>query len=165
MLGVDPGAGGALALVAGPGKLVRVADMPTVLTDSGKRRIDGPALSRLVRELMHVGDVDGCGIDGAVIELVGPMPRDGRAGAFWFGKAAGLVEGVLAGHRIKTQLVPPQTWKRRLDVSKDKTAARQRASQLFPASAGEWKRVKDDGRAEAAMIGLWGWMDATCGTW
>jgi crossover junction endodeoxyribonuclease RuvC len=157
LLGVDPGAGGALALVAGPGKLVRVVDMPTEVTDAGKRRINVKELSRLVREMQPV--------DGAVIELVGPMPRDGRAGAFWFGKAAGLVEGVLAGQGIEVKLVPPQTWKRRLDVSKDKNAARARASQLFPGSAGEWKRVKDDGRAEAAMIGLWGWMDDVAGTW
>jgi crossover junction endodeoxyribonuclease RuvC len=157
MIGIDPGAGGALALVAGPGRLLAVVDMPTILTDGGKRRIDVKELSRLVREMGAV--------DGAAVELVGPMPRDGRAGAFWFGKAAGLVEGVLAGHGIETRLVPPQTWKRRLDVSKDKNAARARASQLFPSSAGEWKRVKDDGRAEAAMIGLWGWMDTTCGTW
>jgi crossover junction endodeoxyribonuclease RuvC len=157
LLGVDPGAGGALALVAGPGKLLVVKDMPTVVTDQGKRRIDAPALSRLVQDMGA--------IDGAVIELVGPMPRDGRAGAFWFGKAAGLVEGVLAGQGVPVKLVPPQTWKRRLDVSRDKNAARARASQLFPSSAGEWKRVKDDGRAEAAMIGLWGWMDDVAGTW
>jgi crossover junction endodeoxyribonuclease RuvC len=157
LLGVDPGAGGALALVAGPGKLVRVVDMPTEVTDAGKRRIDVKELSRLVREMQPV--------DGAVIELVGPMPRDGRAGAFWFGKAAGLVEGVLAGQGIEVKLVPPQTWKRRLDVSKDKNAARARASQLFPGSEQHWRRVKDDGRAEAAMIGLWGWMDEVAGTW
>jgi crossover junction endodeoxyribonuclease RuvC len=157
LLGVDPGAGGALALVAGPGKLLVVKDMPTVVTDQGKRRIDAPALSRLVQDMGA--------IDGAVIELVGPMPRDGRAGAFWFGKAAGVIEGVLAGMNVPFKLVPPQTWKRRLDVSRDKNAARARASQLFPGSAGEWKRVKDDGRAEAAMIGLWGWMDDVAGTW
>lgn len=156
MLGVDPGAGGALALVQGPGRLERVVDMPVILTDAGKRRIDGQALSRLVRELKP---------DAATIELVGPMPRDGRAGAFWFGEASGIVKGVLAGQGIEFVAVPPQTWKRRLDVSKDKNAARARASQLFPGSAGQWKRVKDDGRAEAAMIGLWGWMDSTCGTW
>jgi hypothetical protein len=33
-----------------------------------------------------------------------------------------------------------------------------RASQLFPNQADQWKRVKDDGRAEALLIAYYGGM-------
>jgi crossover junction endodeoxyribonuclease RuvC len=156
ILGIDPGAGGAVALVAGPAKLLGTYDMPTVLSKAGKRRVEPEQLARLVESLGP--------IDGAVIELVGPMPRDGSAGSFWFGKSAGVAEGVIAGMGIPCRLVAPQVWKRRLDVPANKDGARARASVLF-GSDQWWRRKKDDGRAEAALIGLWGWMDEVAGTW
>jgi crossover junction endodeoxyribonuclease RuvC len=156
-LGIDPGAGGALALLDGR-KLVRVWDMPTVTTDAGKRRIDASTLATTI--VQQVGRVD-----LAIIEQVGPMPRDGSAGSFWFGKAAGIPEGVLAGLGIECRLVPPQTWKRRLDVPREKNAARARATTLFPGRGDEWPLVKHDGRAEAALIALWGYMDRVAGQW
>jgi hypothetical protein len=37
-----------------------------------------------------------------------------------------------------------------------KDGARARASQLLPGAADQWPLVKHDGRAEAALIALWG---------
>jgi len=157
VLGIDPGAGGAGAYLEGR-DLVQVWDMPTVTTATGKRRIDAPALAAIVRKLPR--------IDQAIIELVGPMPRDGSAGSFWFGKSAGLAEGVLAGLGVPVITVPPQVWKRRLDVPANKDGARARATTLF-GDIGEqfWPLKKHDGRAEAALIALWGYMDVVAGKW
>lgn len=160
MIGVDPGAGGALALVAGPGKLLEVRDMPTYTAPgSTKRRIDADALTAIVRNWKAEH-----GVRQATVELVGPMPRDGSAGSFWFGKAAGLVEGVLAGLGCEVAHVAPSVWKRRMGLpSASKDVAREEATRRFGGHL--WPLKKHDGRAEAALIGLWGWMDTTCGRW
>jgi crossover junction endodeoxyribonuclease RuvC len=147
VLGIDPGASGALALIDGNGVLVSCHDMPCVLSKTGKRRIDPAALASIMQGL---GD-----IDGAWIELVGPMPRDGSAGSFWFGKAAGLAEGVCAGLGVPCETVSPVVWKRRLDCPTDKHGARARATKLF-GTGSAWPLAKHDGRAEAAMIALYG---------
>jgi crossover junction endodeoxyribonuclease RuvC len=42
-------------------------------------------------------------------------------------------------------------------LTSDKDAARGVAIQRFPAMAGAFARKKDDGRAEAALIALYGW--------
>lgn len=149
IMGIDPGAKGAIALLM-HGKLVATWDMPTVTNAKGKRRIDGPTLATILRNVNAAAPVDVC-----MIELVGPMPRDGSAGSFWFGKAAGMAEGVCAGLGIPVDFVAPQVWKRKLDVPTDKNGARARATRLF--NRGDlWPLVKHDGRAEAALIALLG---------
>jgi hypothetical protein len=45
--------------------------------------------------------------DLAAIELVRPMPRDGSTGSFWFGKAAGIPQGVLAVLGVTAVSIPP----------------------------------------------------------
>ena len=74
---------------------------------------------------------------------------------FAFGQAYGLVLGVLAGLWIPTSTVTPAAWKKALKLNTGKDAARAKAAQLWPQMAGEFKRVKDDGRAEAALIAHW----------
>ena len=162
-IGIDPGAGGAIALL-NDRQIVTVLDMPTVLVPSRtkshrRRRIDAAGLAGALEALGPV--------DAAFVELAGPMPRDGSAGSFWFGKAAGVVEGCLAGLGFAgVTLVPPAVWKRRLNVPTPKDAARARASQLFgEEGAALWPLKKHDGRAEAAMIALFGFMDRACGKW
>jgi hypothetical protein len=96
--------------------------MPT-LQIKERRRVDAASLAQIIRGLLP--------IHHAVVELVGPMPRDGSAGSFWFGKAAGVAEGVLAGLGVATSSVSPVVWKRRLDVPASKRGARERATALF----------------------------------
>jgi crossover junction endodeoxyribonuclease RuvC len=150
-IGVDPGMSGAVAILDGE-RLIQVFDMPTVQVEVNgklKRRIS-PEM--LVSELgMYVDDVR-C----AYIEKVSAMPGQGVTSMFAFGEALGLVRGVFAGLRVAQFLVPPATWKRSLKVPSGKDGARAMAAQFWPLSAGEFKRVRDDGRAEAALIGLWG---------
>jgi hypothetical protein len=159
VLGIDPGACGGLALIE-DGRLLEALPMPSERQAcSGKRRINATRLSHAVRS--WVAELP---IDVAYIELVGPMPRDGSAGSFWFGMATGLAHGVCAGLGLRTEVVAPAVWKRRLDVPSDKRKARDRASSLFKAGSTRWwPRLKDDGLAEAAMIGLYGYQKERAG--
>jgi crossover junction endodeoxyribonuclease RuvC len=144
-LGIDPGARGGLALIS-DGKVVAIADMPAIEI-KGRARVDAARLALLITEWKP---------DAAVIEAANAMPGQGVVSMFQFGKAAGVALGVLAALQIPTTEVSPVRWKRALSVPAEKGAARARASQLFPAAADWWPLVKHDGRAEAALLGLYG---------
>jgi len=75
---------------------------------------------------------------------------------FRFGQGYGAIQMALAGHKIPTRLVTPSKWKSHFGLSRDKGVSRGLAMQRFPEQAQMFSRVKDDGRAEAALIALYG---------
>ncbi|HKS70363.1 MAG TPA: hypothetical protein VJQ45_08080, partial [Ktedonobacterales bacterium] len=72
-----------------------------------------------------------------------------------FGYGAGLIEGVAAGLGLPVEIIRASVWKRRADVSADKGAARERAMRLWPGAEQKFARVRDDGRAESALLAHW----------
>lgn len=148
IIGVDPGAGGAVAILERSGALVQVFDMPVVevtVAGKAKRRMSPEMLASELR-LYNVADTV------AVVEQVNAMPGQGVSSMFSFGQAYGVVLGVLAGLSIPATTVTPASWKKALKLNSGKDAARAKAAQLWPSHAGEFKRVRDDGRAEAALL-------------
>jgi crossover junction endodeoxyribonuclease RuvC len=150
LLGIDPGLSGALCLLHGPTKSIQtIFDMPT-----HDGRVDPYKLAQLVNQLHFLSDRD----LHAVVEQVSSMPR--QSGAFNFGLSAGVVHGVLGALGIPFTLIPPHQWKpamglRRLPnetQQQNKARARQLAIELWPDQADQFKRVKDDGRAEAGLL-------------
>lgn len=149
LLAIDPGAGGALALFSGEGTLLTLYDMPvTLVTVAGKkrRRVYVAALSAFVKEAHP---------DRVVIEQVGSRPGESPVASFSFGRSVGVLEGVAGALGTSVHFVRPQAWKKHFHLSPDKAASRQRAAVLFPDHVPLFARVKDDGRAEAALIGLY----------
>lgn len=145
IVGVDPGMHGGVAWLDDFGRLIEVRDLPTV-----KREGLLPAvLAAWLRE-------DNRHPHTAWIEQVGSRPGEGASRAFNFGRGYGQLEGVMAALGIPVKFVSPAVWKRALRVTADKSSSRARAAQLWPGLAGTFARVKDDGRAEAALIGLYG---------
>lgn len=145
IMGCDPGATGAIAWVTGEGHLIEVADMPMIEVRN-KKRICAASLAQLF-------DRRKCSL--VMIERVGSMPGQGVASTFAFGYGAGLLEGVAAGFGYPVRMSSPATWKKRAGVPTDKGGARQMASQIWPGAADRFARVKDHGRAEAALIARW----------
>jgi crossover junction endodeoxyribonuclease RuvC len=94
--------------------------------------------------------------DCAWIERVHALPRQGVTSSFSFGLSYGLARGVLAALQVPVSLVTPQEWKKSFRLGPDKNEARLVAARLFPANAGNFCRAKDDGRAEAALLALFG---------
>ena len=147
IIGVDPGVSGAIA--AWDGSTLRVFDTPTLeIKKNGKNRnvIDLHELARLVKDLQPV--------DKVYMELVGAMP--GQAGMFTFGDAFGVVRGIFAAYFTPIEYVSPMRWKRRMAVLGGKDGSLAKAKQLLPAYAGLFARKKDDGRAEATLLALYG---------
>lgn len=151
ILGIDPGASGALAIIdsADLGR-VEIFDMPSVQIKRGTRmvnQVSAPMLAEILRDKK---------IDRAMLEKVGAMPGQGVSSMFAFGRAAGVVEGVLAGLEIPVTLVTPQEWQKHMRVVGGKDGARSRASQIFSKDVNFFLRKKDDGRADAALIASYG---------
>lgn len=152
IIGIDPGASGAVAILEPDGSLVQVFDMPAVeivVGGKAKKRISPEMLASELR-LYNVHGTT------AVVEQVNAMPGQGVTSMFAFGNAYGLALGVLAGLGIPTRTVTPGTWKKALKLNTGKDASRAEAARRWPQQAGEFRRVKDDGRAEAALIAAWG---------
>lgn len=150
VLGIDPGAGGAIALLVS-GTLKGLHDMPCLVVRRGKRdvrQVDAHLLAATIGPLLP--------LDKAYIEKVGAMPGQGVSSMFAFGRAAGLIEGVLAGFGVPFDFVAPGRWKQEMTVSSSKDSSRQMAVRHWPHWSIEFARAKDDGRAEAALIGLYG---------
>lgn len=146
ILGIDPGVSGALVLVS-DGDL-HVHDMPVVEV-RGKRVIDAARLTGLLSTGFPFRP------DMVVLEHVQGVQGSGATSAFAFGRGFGLVEGVVTALGLPLTLVRPQTWTKALGVSRDKGQHRLTAGQLWPRHAALFARVKDDGRADAALLCHW----------
>lgn len=152
-IGIDPGASGAIAVLA-DGAYVDVIDAPTIGRGKSERReVNAAALAMYLRE--RITEHPGAHVHG-VVEAVGSMPRQGLASTFRFGQAFGTVLGVLGALRIPVVLVVPQKWKRHYALSgQGKEASRALAVGRFPDAP--LARKRDDGRAEALLIAHWGY--------
>lgn len=167
-IGIDPGASGSVALF--DGTTLQIFDMPVVEVKRGIRKVRQTDAAMLSVALESAGkrfyDANpkelaalqwGEGFH-AFVERVGAMPGQGVSSMFAFGRAAGVIEGVLAGLGIATELVSPQVWQVAMGVKgKGKDGAREMAAKIYPASAHLFARKKDDGRADAALIAAYGW--------
>lgn len=95
-------------------------------------------------------------VDHIYIEKQQAMPRQGVSSTFKLGYAFGQIVTTAALSRSRYTLVTPNTWKRSMNLPRDKDAARRMAQQWFPDRAAELKRKKDEHRAEALLIAQYG---------
>lgn len=148
----DPGLTGAFCLYDTKRGSMDLYEMPTFTKMVNSR-------SRTVLDEQGVCDrITGFQVFGAthfVIEEVGGLPRQSAPAAFNFG--VGYATCITAARVLGLciERVRPQVWKQKLRVPADKKAARARASEMLPFEKHNWPLVKDDGKAEAAMMALW----------
>jgi crossover junction endodeoxyribonuclease RuvC len=148
-LGIDPGKKGAIALFNPSSHHLTIADMPLLPKKNGKGEdTNYAALGELLRptcaSLIH-----------CMMEDVWSMPREGVSSAHAFGRNNGALLMALAIYQIPHQLVTAAKWKKYFNLSQDKGISRRLASERFPHDAEQFSRVKDDGRAEAALLALY----------
>ena len=162
ILGIDPGLSGALAVVeTATEQLVEVFRMPVSVV-SKQNKLNGAALADWLYRYWIGPLKDHKHIHFAYIEEVHSRPR--QAGQFQFGLNTGIVHGMLYANFVPFTTVAPAKWKGHFGIKRTgeetkadkKTEARELATKLWPSMAHEFKRVKDDGVAEAALIALYG---------
>ena len=151
IIGIDIGLEGAIAVLDMEGILLAVEDMPTLTDGTAKRRtINSILLAALLRE--HGP------IHHAFVEFVSARPGEGAVGAFAFGRGRGIIEGVLGSLAIPMTLLTPACWKRVVGLAPgtNKDASRSMAIARWPDKAEWFKRKMDNGRSDAALIGVAG---------
>lgn len=147
ILGVDPGLTGAIAFYDPVLKSIHhVSDIPL---NPKTNTIDLYQLSNLI---------NGHSLSTALacVEDPSSMPGQGVVSMFTFGKVCGTINGIVASNNIPLFHVKPSVWKKILGLTSDKNLSRAMASQMFPKQADLFKRKKDDGRAEAALLAFFG---------
>ena len=144
IVGLDPGLTGAVAILNPGGHLIDVYDLPVI----GK----------------HINAAELATYEGwrsnptgfhAVIEQVASRPGQSSVATFTFGHGVGSIEATFAVLGVPLTRVTPATWKKHFGLGKDKNDSRRKATELWPAKSSYFARVKDDGRAEAALIARW----------
>ena len=135
IIGIDPGATGAIAMIQ---PMVEVWDMPATPHD--------------LATLMRTFDANTTRV---YVEEVHSMPGQGVASTFKFGKGYGEIIGVLATLGLGYRAISPAGWKRAMGLQRaEKADSRRKAQELYPTAS--LARVKDHGRAEALLIAEWG---------
>jgi crossover junction endodeoxyribonuclease RuvC len=152
VIGIDPGNEGALALLSGEGELLEISDMPCVADGvKGRRTVNPALLAAIVRRWAPTG---------AFCEFVGSRSTDAKVAAFAFGRCRGAIEGVLGALGVPVAMLTVPTWRRAvgLPAGATKEMARGEAIRRWPTMAVNFARIRDDGRAEAALIAVAGLM-------
>lgn len=133
IIGIDPGATGALALIVN-GHLQDVVDMPET--------------GRLLSDTIHAWNPD-----RVYLEDVHCNGLNGSKANWSLGFWKGMVEGVVSSLRHPLVKMSPQEWKKLNGlIGKDKEASRFLARELYPLHADKFKFKKNVDRAEAALI-------------
>ncbi len=151
VLGIDPGIRGGLAIVSANdgarGMVVDAADIP-VIGSGAKERVDVAAIRKWISRYKPAL---------VVIERAQAMPRQGSSSGFKYGRAVGSIEAAIVLCAVPIEIIEPTAWKRFWHLpGKDKERTRQKALELFPAAHSLLARKCDHGRAEAALIALFG---------
>jgi len=140
-IGIDPGADGAIALLASDGRVMSITDMPPHAVT--------------IREILECVQAD----KYVAIEAQQAMPGQGVTSMFSLGQRYGLLTGLLIGLQIPFEPVRPQAWMRSLGIppKSDKRAHVERALSLFPTAEVKGPRGgMKDGRADALLIAEFG---------
>jgi crossover junction endodeoxyribonuclease RuvC len=147
-IGIDPGVTGGIVVLAD--QLPVTACRTPILPGAGRKQYDVPGMARLLESALRDFKTVRAGI-----EKVGAMPRDGRVGAFTFGRGYGLWLGLMAGLGVSYTEIQPQRWQSRMLAGlpkgpHTKVSAMQRCQALFPEI--ELRAKADSGIADAALI-------------
>ena len=143
VIGIDPGLGGAVAVLNRHGSILRLEDTPTFQL-SGKREYDVRGMADILRDYTEEAH--------AFIERQVALPRENISAAFKLGVGYGVWLGILGALGIPHTAVSPQVWQRDMyhgAVGEGKDRSLLVASRLWPDL--KIPRTRHD-RADALLI-------------
>jgi len=142
IVAIDPGgSSGGIACIV-DGHLVDVTDLPA---QAGGKTTSGRGLADYLRAWNP---------DVVVLEDVHCNGLNGSKANWSLGHSKGTIEGVIEALRHPLVKMSPQEWKKLSGLTgKTKDDSRELAQSLWPHHYDRFKLKKNDGRAEAALIG------------
>lgn len=146
--GIDPDLHGAIAVW--DGKKLVVWDVPILKSRARGYEVNLPALAGLV------GVAIGQPLTAVYVEKNQNRPKEGASSARKSGMTTGMLMGTFAMKCPRVLRVSPPQWKKAMGLTKDKEVSRTMAITLFPEYHELFARKKDHGRAEAALLALYG---------
>jgi len=162
-VGIDGGLHGAVVAITNTLEVFAYFDTPIIdLGAKGKTKnafLEQEMVSRLEEVVKSA-----LGMPVMVmLEQARPMTKQGVSSTFKTGEGFGLWKGILAGLKLSYEIVPAQTWMKRVvtGVGGDDTKARSvaKCQRLFPAlplTKPKGKVASLDGRADAALLAYYG---------
>lgn len=115
-IGIDPGKGGALAIINGIGN---ISIYP----------FDKEVYRNVLSDYQRVGSET---LAKCCLEHVGAAPKQGVVSMFHFGENFGFIQGLLEAYEIPYELVRPAKWKKEFSVTADKNTSIEVCHRLFP---------------------------------
>lgn len=156
--GIDPGLTGGAAVIQNRERTISSKSRPrannyveTTMLPTAEgvrgREIDTFTLAR------WLGDRD---VTDCAVEMAQAMPQEASSRAFKYGMGYGAILGLLRSMGINHHPVHPLIWKRHHNLLKqEKVLALDRAIELWPSCADQFKLKKYIHRAEAALMAAW----------
>lgn len=129
-----------------------MADLPSAIVQHGaaaKARTELDVHS--LRDLWINQPISHC-----FLERVSARPGQGTVSMFRFGEASGQTYGLIVGLKLSVSYIRPLEWQRFHQIGPSPDAARLRCMQLWPDSAKQFSRKRDQHRADAALIAAYG---------
>lgn len=150
VVGIDPGKSGAMVFLYETGE-VRVFDVPL-------QKVKGKEVPAYVEWAQTWSNALWLAEPSRiVIEKVHAMPQQGVTSTFNFGSYFGFVLALASTVGCEVHTPSPLQWKAKIGLlGSDKNASREKARNLIPSMTSHVTRVKDDGRAEAALLAYFG---------
>lgn len=151
IVGIDPGYNGAIAIMyfdpsTDPKECeLFIESMPVKRVENRPPEID---LAHLVKLLVPHRPF--CRYVALEKVFLMPFQDIGSGARYIYG--AGQIHGLCVGLGLPVLPIIPGVWKSALHLSSDKRASLKLARELFPNYSQEFRRMKDDGRAEAVLI-------------
>lgn len=151
VVGVDPGLYGAMARYDDSTGILDVTDMPIWYMTVGKKqrpRVDAVELAEYFDMQKMLG------AELVLIEQVGGRPKQSASAAYVFGYTVGLIYMACIAARLPIETVPPQVWKKVLNVP-GKRDGRKGADKPVYATEQEAKTAKREFKkqVDGALIG------------
>lgn len=137
LIAIDPGLSGGIAAIDYEGNALWVTDLPH-LEVNGHQVLDTAQVKRLTTKYTTV-----------ILERPYILPKQRGAATIY------INYGRLTAAFKCWKEVAPATWKKGLGLGRQKEASLRLAREHFPGMEDRLARKKDDGRAEALLIGLW----------
>jgi len=155
IIGIDPGMDGAVVAIQGDTReIITVTDFPTLPAGKG-RDYDIPAMAEVLRTSIPANRAT------VILEQAQPMPTQGVASTFNFGRGFGIWLGILGALEIPYRTVSPNEWTKRIFSGlpgKGKERSVQFARRMFPTIelVPPGCRKPRYGRADAACLAYCG---------